>query len=204
MLDFLAMAGNPLRRRATYEDVLAAPENVTAEVLDGDLHLMPRPRRSHLRSASGLGSFLFGAFHVGAGGPGGWTILVEPELHLGAEPDIVVPDIGGWRAGRLVDRDDVDEPFITVPPDWACEVLSPGTERIDRMKKMPIYARENVGHVWLVDPRERTVEVFRHGGALYALVGTFGGDDAVCAEPFDAVAIPAAFLWGKQAPSLQR
>ncbi len=192
------MAGDPVRARATYEDVVRAPENMTAEVLDGELHLMPRPRRSHLRSASGLGAFLFGAFHVGAGGPGGWTILFEPELHVGHEPDIVVPDLGGWRAGRLVDRDDLDEPFITTVPDWVCEILSPGTQRIDRVKKMPIYARESVGHVWLVDPQERTVEVFRHVGVSYMLVGTFGGEDALRAEPFDAVEIPPAFLWGAQ------
>jgi Uma2 family endonuclease len=191
------MAGEAGRKRATYEDVLRAPENMIAEVLDGELHLMPRPRRSHLRSASGLGSILFGAFHVGASGPGGWTILDEPELHLGLEPDILVPDLGGWRAGRLVDADDVDEPFITVVPDWVCEILSPGTFRKDRMKKMPIFAREKVAHVWLVDPREKTVEVFRHDGAGYRLVGTYGGDDAVRAEPFDAIEIPPAFLWGK-------
>ncbi|MBI5532540.1 MAG: Uma2 family endonuclease [Deltaproteobacteria bacterium] len=170
---------------------------MTAEVLNGELLLTPRPRRSALRSATGLGSFLFGAFHVGAGGPGGWTILDEPELHLGPEPDIVVPDLGGWRAGRLIDDDEVDELFITVVPNWVCEILSPGTFRIDRMKKIPIYARDRVGHVWLVEPREKTVEVFRLDGTGYRLVGTYGGDDAVRAEPFDAVEIPAAFLWGK-------
>src|SRR5450432_1667715 len=100
------MTADPLRKRATYEDVLNAPPTMIAEVLDGELHLMPRPRRAHLRSASGLGSFLFGAFQVGVGGPGGWTIIYEPELHLGPEPDILVPDIGGWRAGRLIDRED--------------------------------------------------------------------------------------------------
>ena len=196
-------AADASRKRATYEDVLRAPPEVTAEVIDGELYLMPRPRRSHLRSASGLGSFLFGAFQVGAFGPGGWTIIDEPELHVGPEPDILVPDLGGWRAGRLIDLEDVDEPFITVVPDWVCEILSPGTLRIDRMKKMPIYARERVRHVWLVDPRERTVEVFRHEGPGHVLVGTYGGEDAVRAEPFDAAEIPLAFLWGKEpvAPS---
>jgi len=194
------MSNAPGRKRATYEDVVRAPPNMIAEVLDGELHLMPRPRRAHLRSASGLGAFLFGAFQVGVGGPGGWTIIDEPELHLGAEPDIVVPDLAGWRAGRLVDREDVDEPFITVVPDWVCEILSPGTLRVDRMKKMPIYSREKVRHVWLVDPRERTVEVFRLDGRSYSLVGTYGGDDSVRAEPFEDAEIPPAFLWGKDTP----
>ena len=136
------------KRPATYEDVLNAPEDMIAEVLNGELHLMPRPKRRHLRTASGLGAFLFGAYDAGVNGPGGWTIIDEPELHLG--PDILVPDLGGWRDRRLADDGETDEPFITVVPDWVCEILSSGTLRVDRMKKMPIYARELVAHVWLV------------------------------------------------------
>ena len=192
------MVGDPLRKRATYQDVLDAPENMVAEVLDGELHLMPRPRRRHTRSASTLGAFLLTTFDLGINGPGGWTILYEPELHLGPEPDIVVPDLAGWREGRLIDREDLDEPFITVVPDWICEVLSPGTRRTDRMKKMPIFAREKVGHVWLADPAERSVEVFRFDGPRFTLVGTYGGDDAIRAEPFEAVEIPPDFIWGRQ------
>jgi Uma2 family endonuclease len=184
------------KARATYQDVLNAPDDMIAEVLDGELHLMPRPKRRHLRTASGLGAFLFSAFEAGVNGPGGWTIIDEPELHLGA--DILVPDLGGWRDGRLPDDGEADEPFITVVPDWVCEILSPGTLRVDRMKKMPIYARERVPHVWLVDPREKTVEVFRVAGSAYTLVGTFGGDDALVAEPFEALGIPPAFLWPGQ------
>lgn len=184
------------KRPATYEDVLNAPEDMIAQVLNGELHLMPRPKRRHLRTASGLGAFLFGAYDAGVTGPGGWTIIDEPELHLG--PDILVPDLGGWRDGRLADDGETDEPFITVVPDWVCEILSPGTLRVDRMKKMPIYARELVAHVWLVDPREKTVEVFRMAGTTYTLVGTFGGDEALVAEPFDALGIPHAFLWASK------
>jgi Uma2 family endonuclease len=184
------------KRRATYQDVLQAPEHMIAEVIDGELHLMPRPKRRHLRTASGLGAFLFSAFEAGVNGPGGWTIIDEPELHLGgADPDILVPDLGGWREGRLEDDADTDEPFITVAPDWVCEILSPGTLRVDRMKKVPIYARERVPHVWLVDPREKTVEVFLLGETRYTLVGTFGGDDALVAPPFEAAPIPPRFLW---------
>lgn len=194
------MTFEPARKRATYQDVLDAPEHMVAEVLDGELHLMSRPRRAHSRSASGLGSFLFTRFH-GLDGAGGWTILFEPELHLGAEPDILVPDIAGWRLGRLVDAPDEDEAFITVAPDWVCEVLSPGTQRTDRMKKVPIYRREQVGHVWLVEPRERLVEVFRFQGGEYVLASTFVGEGNLRAEPFQAEEIPALYLWGQDRPT---
>lgn len=193
----------PARKDATYEDVLAAPPEMIAEVIDGDLYLQPRPKRRHLRTASGLGGFLYAAFDLGSGGPGGWVIIHEPELHLGRRPDILVPDLGGWREGRFPGSSDDDDAFFTEAPDWVCEVLSDRTARIDRMKKVPIFAREKVAHVWIADPRDKTVEVLRLGAdGGYTLVGTFGGDsDPVVAEPFDAVPIPAAALWGRVIPA---
>jgi Uma2 family endonuclease len=189
----------PARRRATYEDILRAPEDMVAEVIDGELHLHPRPRRRHLRSASMLGSFLTTTFDAGINGPGGWIVIDEPELHLGPEPDIVVPDLAAWREDRYPGDVDDDDAFFTMAPDWACEILSPRTARVDRTQKMPIYARERIRHVWIVDPRDRLVEVFRLDEAHYVLLGTWGGgDDAVALEPFEAVPIAPQMLWGRR------
>jgi hypothetical protein len=85
--------GDASKRRATYEDVLAAPSHLVAEVVAGVLYTRARPRTRHARSASRLGGVLDGPFDRGAGGPGGWLLLDEPELHLGPEPDILVPDV---------------------------------------------------------------------------------------------------------------
>lgn len=52
------------------------------------------------------------------------------------------------------------EPFLTLAPDWVCEVLSPSTVRLDRVRKNHVYAREGVGHLWFVDPLAHTLEVF--------------------------------------------
>jgi Uma2 family endonuclease len=134
-------------------------------------------------------------FHRGRGGPGGWVILDEPELHLGPEPDVLVPDLAGWRRTRMPEVPDV--PAFTLAPDWVCELLSPSTEAIDRADKMPIYAREGVAHAWLVDPQVRTLEVFELDGASWRLRATYRGDRAVRAVPFDAIELDLAALWAR-------
>ncbi|MCG3192943.1 MAG: Uma2 family endonuclease [Thermoanaerobaculia bacterium] len=186
-----AMSSQPLRRRATYQDILDLPDNVTGQLVDGELIASPQPVIRHQWSASALGGDLFNPFHRGRGGPGGWWIIDEPELHL--EEDILVPDIGGWRKEKLPILP--DEPYFTLAPDWVCEVLSPSTARIDRIKKLPIYAREGVSHVWLIDPDLQTLEVFRLEGQRWLLLLTAGGDEVVRAEPFDAIELELAGLW---------
>ena len=185
------------KRLATYADVLAAPVDQIAQVIAGELHLHPRPARRHTRSASALAVHLGTAADFGRDNEGGdWIILIEPEMHLGG--DIVVPDLAGWRIDRFPGDIEDDDPYFTVAPDWACEVLSTSTARIDRVLKLPIYARQGVGHVWLVDPRDRIIEVFRRGTSTYELVGTWGGDEGPFAlEPFETITLPAAAFWGR-------
>jgi Uma2 family endonuclease len=181
------------KRRASYEDVLAAPSHLVAEVVDGILYTQARPRIRHARSASRLGGMLDGPFDRGTGGPGGWLLLDEPELHLGAEPAIVVPDLAGWRRERMPELPDAA--YLTLAPDWIGEVLSPSTEDFDRAEKVPLYARQGVSHVWLVDPGIRTLEVLRLDGASYRIVAAFRADACVRAEPFEALELELALLW---------
>jgi len=179
------------RRRATYDDVLAAPAHLVAELLDGELSLVPRPAMGHTVVASTLGAELGGPFQRGRGGPGGWWILDEPELHLAA--DVLVPDLAGWRRERMPEMPRV--PYFELAPDWVCEVLSPSTAGLDRVKKLGIYLREGVGYVWFVDPEGRTLEVFRREAQAYVVAQTFTGDDPVRAEPFDAIELELGLLW---------
>ncbi|TAK33218.1 MAG: Uma2 family endonuclease [Myxococcaceae bacterium] len=171
-----------------------APETMVAEIIDGELSLMPRPRLEHARSAGELHGELRGPFDRGRGGPGGWLILPEPELRLGPLPDVLVPDLAGWRRERLPEGF-ISGAFAAVAPDWCCEVLSPSTEKVDRGRKLAIYHREGVGHVWLVSPTLRSVEVYRRADIGWLLLATFEGDAVVRAEPFDAVELELAGLW---------
>ena len=185
------MSAEAARKRATYDDVLSAPAHLVAEVLFGVLHTHPRPAIPHARVSSRLGSELDGPFDRGRGGPGGWILVDEPELHLGE--DIIVPDLAGWRRERLPRLPNAS--FFKLAPDWACEVLSPSTMKIDRSDKLSIYAREGVGHVWFVDPATRLLEILRLSGSRYEILGTHKDDESVRAEPFDAVALDLGALW---------
>lgn len=187
---------SPAHRAATYADLLRVPAERVAEILDGELHVSPRPGPRHALSASVLGGDLNPPFQQGRGGPGGWWILFEPELHLGA--DVIVPDLAGWRRLRLPEMPEAGH--FELAPDWICEVLSPSTYRIDRVKKLRIYAREGVAHAWLVNPAERTLEVLRVESRRWVIVASFGGDAVVRAEPFQAVAVDLLPLWGETRP----
>jgi len=181
-----------IRRRATYEDLCQVPDHKVAEILDGELSVSPRPALRHASASSGLGGQLWGPFQGGrGGGPGGWWILDEPELHLA--DDVLVPDLAGWRRERLPAVPDTA--YMTLAPDWVCEVISPATERMDRSRKMRIYAREGVVHLWLLDPIVRTLEVLRLESARWVLLGTHGDTDIVRVEPFEAIEIELTALW---------
>jgi Uma2 family endonuclease len=183
--------GLPAERFATYEDLFDLPENVVGEIINGRLVTHPRPAPKHAIAYSSLGDELVGPYHKGRGGPGGWWILDEPEVHL--DGDILVPDIAGWRRERMPKAPETA--WFDLAPDWLCEILSPSTARMDRIEKLPIYARWGVKHVWLIDPDLRTLEAFENADGRWLLIATLKDDDPVSLPPFDAISFSLAGLW---------
>jgi Uma2 family endonuclease len=176
---------------ATYQDVLDAPEHMVAEVVEGDLYRSPRPGEPHAHAEMRLSILLGGPFGMGRGGPGGWVIYAEPELHLG--DDILVPDLAGWRSERSpLAR---DKPYFTVVPDWICEIVLPGSARLDRVKKLPRYARNGVKHAWIIDPPAKSLEVYRSENGRWSIIAVHAGEEVVSVEPFEAVPLELALLW---------
>lgn len=182
----------PFKMVAAYEDLLGLPENVTGEIVDGDLYAMPRLAPRLVVAKGALLALLGGPFQFGSGdGPGGWWVLPEPEVHMG--PHVLVPDIAGWRKSHM--------PFppaqghLTLTPDWVCEILSPSTKGFDHRKKRRVYAEQKVPHLWFADPISKSIDVLRLTGDLYSIVDTFGGDEKARLEPFDAVEIDLGLLW---------
>jgi Uma2 family endonuclease len=191
------MSSYPVLHGATYADVLATPDDIRAELIDGELYTSPRPAGRHGRTSDILQRRLGRWFDDGDGGPGGWWIVTEPELHAVGTPKapklVLIPDIAGWRRDRVPAFPETSGEWVW--PDWICEVLSPSNGRLDRMKKMPQYAGQGVQHMWLVDPHERLLEVYRLTDGLWVQLAVFGGDDVVRAEPFEAVELPLGALW---------
>jgi Uma2 family endonuclease len=182
------------KKPATYADLQALPAHVVGELIAGELYVSPRPAVPHAVASSRLGGELSVRFDRGSGGPGGWIILDEPELHFGE--DALVPDFAGWRRERMPRPPRTAA--ITLAPDWLCEVLSPSTAALDRGVKLSVYAREGVRHVWLVDPEARTLEVLRLEASGYMPLVTHEGLAPVRAEPFEAIELNMAFLWGEE------
>lgn len=184
---------NVATRRATYDDLLALPRHVVGEIIGGELYTQPRPGGPHAAVASILGMVLGNPFHRGSGGPGGWVILDEPELHLGG--DVLVPDLAGWRRTRMTEVPDTAA--FELAPDWIAEILSPSTAALDRVEKLPIYARENVLHVWLIDPRLQTLEAFALDSGRYQLIGAWRGTQSARVPPFEALELELDAIWAR-------
>jgi Uma2 family endonuclease len=185
---------SPARKKpATYDDLVQVPDPFVAEIVGGELFATPRPAARHARAASVLGMDLGGPFDRGRGGPGGWWILDEPELHV--HDDVVVPDLAGWHRERLPAIPDTAA--LTLAPDWICEVVSPSTEALDRGRKLAVYAREGVAHAWLVNPANETLEVFALDSGRWTLLATHVGAVTVRVEPFAAIELDLSGLWSQ-------
>jgi Uma2 family endonuclease len=181
------------RYQALYEQIQRLPEHLVGEIIDGELYTFPRPASPHAMAAANLAVELIPPFQRGLHGPGGWWIVPEVELHL--DDDVLVPDLVGWRRERMPEFERV--PFFTLAPDWICEVLSPSTERIDRTKKLRIYARERIQHAWLVSALTRTVEVLSLSAPGWKTHATYHERDRIRAVPFEAIDLELAYLWGE-------
>ncbi len=181
-------------RPEVWQGYLDAPENSVAEILGGELYVMPRPRPRHASVAGRLRRRLGVFDDPDEGEPGGWVILAQPELHLSAVDRPVVPDIAGWRRATI-SEDFLDPPAIELTPDWICEVLSDRTRAIDRVKKPRIYHRAGVSFVWHVDPEARTLEVFRRETERWTLLLEAESEERVRAAPFEEVELDLGRYW---------
>lgn len=181
------------KKLTLYDELVMLPERLTGEILNGQLHAQPRPAGPHGLAESSLGAELLIPFQKGRGGPGGWWIIIEPEIHFIRDIEVAVPDIAGWKRTRMPEIPEGHR--FEIVPDWVCEVLSPSTASKDREIKMPIYAHYGVPYAWIIDPIKKTLEVFELKSGQWEDTGRFEGDAKISVPPFDAVTILLSDLW---------
>ena len=176
-----------------YEQLEALPQGLTGEILDGQLHTQPRPTGPHTRAETELSIDIGSAYGRGRGGPGGWWILVGPEIHFVIGQEVAVPDLAGWRKERMPQIPQGHR--FEVVPDWVCEILSPSTASKDREVKMPLYAHYGVAYAWLVDPQRRALEADGLDNGRWRLLAEAPDRDSIAVAPFDALELDLANLW---------
>jgi Uma2 family endonuclease len=187
----------PADKIPTYEDILALPEGVSGEILDGQLYTSPRPSPIHQHAMIGISSPLKQKYGGGSGGDKkGWILLTEPQLHLA--PQDIIPDVAGWKIENLpnVPKKVFAEPLISVNPDWVCEILSPSSGRRDRVLKRKIYLELKVGYYWIIDPLNQTIEAYKYESpSKWTEVGVYGGEEKARIEPFSDIDFELSTLW---------
>ena len=164
------------RPRKTIEDYLALPDDVRAELIDGELYMPPAPRRPHQRAAVRLVRLLEAHVEERSGG----LVFVAPfDVHL-PSGDVVQPDVLFVAAGRA----EIVPDWVRGVPDLVIEVLSPTHGLRDRIVKKDLYARNGVPEYWIVDPEERTIEVFLHEEGTYRPAGYFTAESTLATPTF--------------------
>lgn len=177
-----------------YAQIEALPTNVTGEIINGRLITMPRPAGTHCQAESSLEIEIGWHYQYGRnGGPGGWWIVVEPEIHFIRDIEITVPDIAGWKKARMPRQPRTHR--YEVVPDWVCEIASPSTVKKDRIEKMPLYAHYGVQYLWLVDPLLKTLETYELYNERWLNIKNYTDDDKVSAVPFNEIVIQLSDLW---------
>ncbi len=185
------MVARPRQPQSVWDLYEQVPHHLRSEVINGALHVEPRPAGDHALAATALTGELYSPFHRGRGGPGGWVILAEPELRL--RDSAVSPDLAGWRKERAPNVRQATS--FEVAPDWICEILSPSTEHRDRNEKMELYAAERVAWLWLLAPKVRVVEAYRLEGDGYEGIGRWSNGALARIAPFEAIEIDLSALW---------
>jgi Uma2 family endonuclease len=181
---------------ATLADWLAQPTEARLELVDGALIEKAAPDYEHGRTQLDVAQQIRPRYHHrgGDGRPGGWWIAAEVDIVL--DGNGFRPDLLGWRRARVPLMP--PERPVTVIPDWICEIVSESNATTDTVKKLRRYHQAGVNHYWLVDPAKKTLTVYRHqrDGYLAVLVAESG--ETVRAEPFEAIELQLAPLFGQE------
>lgn len=190
------MAVPSSRKPATVEDLRSITIRDRLEIVDGVIAEKASPSPDHSFAESRLGGVLHGFNRrPGKRGPGGWWILTEIHVEY-PSGDVFCHDAAGWRRERSPERPPGWP--VRLRPDWVCEIISPKHERQDLVVKPRALHAAEVPHYWALHPEEKMLLVQRWTTAGYTVVMTATSGDRVRPEPFEAVELDVAELFGDE------
>jgi Uma2 family endonuclease len=176
--------GYPAEKKVkyTYEDYLKTPDNKRYELIEGELIMVPAPRPRHQRISLRLTAILEKFIEDNSSG----EILYAPCDIVFDEENVLQPDILFVSNER---QEIITEDNIKGAPDLVIEILSPSTAYFDLVKKKKIYAKFGVKEYWIVDPEEKTVEVYLLEKDSYKLTQSFTEGNSLTSEMFSGLSI---------------
>ncbi len=172
----------------TLDDLLLSPEE-RVELIGGEIVRRPMARFAHgqtqMRTARRLGPF------DRDGGPGGgWWFATEISVAYEAH-ECPSHDLAGWRRERLPQP---PAGVIELPPDWVCEIVSPGHEHKDTRYLPQLLKRHRVPFYWLIWPEDRALVAYALDGGDWREIATLKDQGRGRIAPFDAIELTLADL----------
>lgn len=168
------MGRRPPTTGLTYDDLQRFPDDgLRREIIDGVLYVTPSPVTRHQLTVVQLSHDLYDYAETHGG-----VVLVAPFDVKFTERDVVEPDVL-----FVCDADRLGERFLDSPPDLEVEISSPGTVRVDRIKKRALYEREGVPEYWIIDLDHDEIEAYVLRDGRYGDPHRFRPCDTVTATP---------------------
>jgi Uma2 family endonuclease len=164
----------------TVQDLFSSSDE-RVELIGGEIVRRPMTRARHGRAQRRVSRDL-GPYDDGPG-PGGWWILTE--ISVAYEPhECPSHDLAGWRRERLPRLPDGP---VELPPDWVCEILSPGHEKKDTLTIPLLLRRHRVPYYWIISPEDDTLIAHRLDAGEWRVIATLRGVERGRVPPFEAV-----------------
>ena len=138
----------------TEEDYYNLPENIRAELIDGQFYYMAAPSRMHQEILSALHATIYN--YIKSKGSSCRVYPAPFAVRLSKDKDnIVEPDIS-----VICDTDKLTDRGCTGAPDWIIEIISPGNPGHDYVRKLNLYMNSGVREYWIINPMKSTVTVY--------------------------------------------
>lgn len=173
----------------TIDDLMLCPDE-RVELIGGEIVRRPMARSEHGMVQGGTRSEL--SPFTRQSGPGGWWIITEVSVAYDAR-ECPVHDLAGWRKERLPAP---PTGIIDIPPDWVCEIVSPGHERKDTLHLFLLLQRRRVPYYWIIWPEDRVLIAHQLEGANYKVIATISDQTTARIPPFDAIELDLAYILG--------